>query len=85
MGPCFMSTEDINSELLLLMLNPASMGPCFMSTEDAGSAASPQMGHLGFNGAVLHEHGRPHSVGVSRRTPPCFNGAVLHEHGRLRG
>ena len=38
----------------------------------------------GFNGAVLHQHGR--RVDMRHRVeaePRCFNGAVLHQHGRL--
>src|SRR5439155_1039928 len=36
---------------------------------------------LGFNGAVLWEHGMPHQGVQQRRLRTCFNGAVLWEHG----
>ena len=36
----------------------ASMGPCFISTEDSQARFRRKHFNQGFNGAVLHQHGR---------------------------
>ena len=38
---------------------PASMGPCFISTEDLPGPKIAVYIARSFNGAVLHQHGRP--------------------------
>ena len=53
------------------------MGPCFMSTEDDLTANGVVTSTNGFNGAVLHEHGRRRCGGIFDDDPdasmgPCF-------------
>ena len=62
MGPCFMSTEDLVAFDADRLGRLASMGPCFMSTEDKIVREELAKFDSRFNGAVLHEHGRPLTV-----------------------
>ena len=64
MGPCFISTEDTDQCRCHNQASTASMGPCFISTEDA-SCISPTFYVSSFNGAVLHQHGRPELCEIS--------------------
>ena len=79
MGPCFISTEDRPEvEAAQAERDRASMGPCFISTEDLGPWFSTRIQLGGFNGAVLHQHGRPEVRAVAQRSNaaasmgPCF-------------
>ena len=85
MGPCFISTEDVPLEFHRRhCCRSASMGPCFISTEDGSDGLVPKRLVAGFNGAVLHQHGRRMIRLDGCFRSKCFNGAVLHQHGRLR-
>ena len=59
MGPCFISTEDHPQRPRVATCGHTSMGPCFISTEDRRARESPVHRDRNFNGAVLHQHGRP--------------------------
>ena len=78
MGPCFISTEGFPCGRLLGWRDAASMGPCFISTEGTACLSVVAGFPSGFNGAVLHQHGRPvpnrrlHVTGGVASMGPCF-------------
>ena len=65
------------------------MGPCFMSTEDRPHRLPFPSATTGFNGAVLHEHGRlaghheQMAAVVVASMGPCFMSTEDYSAGRL--